>query len=123
MKIVCTTENVIEQKESCRKTYCCNKLKIALNPYKNGKESYDWLSSQFSIGEKKIELTTHHSYHEGDHEMTLDFCPFCGKPLIIEHKKIDKTGLPPRPRPRPRPPVLKAFSPPPPLKKKHWWSK
>lgn len=126
MKIVCTTENVIEKKESCRKTYCCPRLKIAMNAYKNGRYESDYISSNFSIGKKKIMLETHSSYHDGDHDMSLDFCPFCGKSLVIEHKKVDKTGLPPprppRPIPQPKPELKQVLTAAPP-KKKHWWSK
>lgn len=116
MKITCTTENVIEKKESCRKTYCCNRLKIAMNRYKNGKGDYNYINSHFTIGEKKVILETHSSYHEESHYMNVDFCPFCGKALVIEHKKIDKTGLPPQrpPMPKPKPElkqVLTAASP------------
>lgn len=116
MKITCTTEKVIEVKESCKKTYCCNKLKIAMNAYKESDTEY--LSSNFEIEKDRVRLTTHHSYHNGDHDMTANFCLFCGKPLIVEHKKVDKTGLPPKPKPAPRPRPAPVAAPP---KKKTWW--
>ncbi len=110
MKIICTTERVIEENESCRKEYCCNKLKKAMTEMTDG---HDTLTSDVETVDEKVRIRTHSSYDHDYHYEDIDYCPWCGVKLKVEHLKVDNTGLPPRE------PTRSAS----PRKRKHWWQR
>lgn len=112
MKVICTTIRKIEEETTCKKIYCCNPMKKAMNEMKYGSHSYDKLYPCFKMTETGIKIKTHDHYEHDSHYEEITVCPFCGAKAIVEHEKVDNTGLPP-----------KEPLPPEPVKKKHWWNK
>jgi len=117
MKIICTTERKIEEETTCKKEYCCKKMKKAMNTRKYGKSSYEYMDSNFEMTDTGIDIQTHSSYEHGSHDEEINFCPWCATPVKIERVKVDNTGLPPRPLPEPVAEKTVAEK-----KKKHWWN-
>lgn len=115
MKIICTTERFIDEKESCKKEYCCNEMKEAMEPFeKNKKSRYASLHSNFSlVKDDTVELLTHRNYDGDNHYMKVKYCLFCGKLVSVEREKVDN-GLPPKEMR----PIVAA-----PPKKRHWWQR
>ncbi len=113
MKIICTTENFIGQNTSCRKEYCCDDFKAAMEDHKYGTASYESSGSDFTLTKTgTINLQTH-SCSERSNYMKISYCPFCGTKLVVEQIKVDNTNI------LPKTPPLKTVE----LKKKHWWQK
>lgn len=111
MKITCETIRKIEEETTCRKEYCCPKMKKAMNSLKG---TYGKYYSNFLLKDNTIRMETHSDYDGGSHDEKINFCPWCGVKVVIEKVKVDNTGLPPKP--------LEEIKEEP-KKKKHWWNR
>lgn len=112
MKIICESKREVNTVESCRQEYCCAKMKWAMNDISRGK--YDVAYPHITVNGNRVKLKTHSGYHTSDEYAGIKYCPWCGKKIIVEHKKIDNTGLPATEIVQV--PVQKTTS-----RKKHWW--
>lgn len=108
MKIICEKRREIEVTKSCRKEYCCKKMKEAMENYPKTHNPYSSYDSDLKLQGNSVILETHHDY-DGccGHEMQINYCPFCGTKITIEKQEVDNTGLPP----------IQPLK-----KKKHWWN-
>ena len=114
MKIICEKKNYIETSTSCKKEYCCDDLKTAMESwYHKQKSDYNnYLPSNFKIKHNKKIILITHEYDYQSHEMEIFFCPFCGTKIDIEKTTIDETK---------DIPYKKEYVYKKPEKKNHWW--
>lgn len=112
MKIICEKRKEIEIVKSCKKEFCCKKLEEAFmtipNKHGYGGDYY----SQIRVNKDRVEVVLHANYDCSYGYERIDYCPFCGAPLVVENIEIDNTGLSPTLSDKTEN-----------LKKKHWWNK
>jgi len=112
MKIICEKRNRTEVVKTCRREYCCDKLKESFDSGDTNDTRY-FSYSFFSIvkGRVQLQIRGGDNYNCSNAEF-IDYCPFCGEKIVIENVEVDKTKDPPI--------TASALAETP--KKKHWWN-